>query len=132
MNLRKDHYHTKIQDLSFYCECVSPSDMRQSSSIVLSWTEQPCLLGRIPIVCALSGVPGFLLGLLLVVFVNQGMSVMIGSISIITSISIIDGIADARGDGTCVDALCIIYKFHLSYCERERTGMTLKQRTVRG
>ena len=107
MNLRKDHYHTEIQDLSFYCECVSPSDLRQSP-IVLSWTEQPCLLGRIPIVCALSGVPGFLLGLLLVVFVNQGMSVMIGSISIITSISSIDGITDARGDGTCDDALCVM------------------------
>ena len=100
------------------------------SLIVWSWTEQPCLLGGVPIVCALSGVPGFLLGLLLVVLANQGMSVMIGSISLITSVT--DGIADARGDGICGDASCVIYKFHLSYCEREWTGMTLKQRTMRG
>ena len=64
------------------------------------------------------------------IFVNQGMSVMIGSISLITSVT--DGIADARGDGICGDASCVIYKFHLSYCEREWTGMTLKQRTMRG
>ena len=34
------------------------------------------------------------------IVVNQGMSVMIGSISTVTSV--IDGIAGARGDGTCV------------------------------
>jgi len=80
---------------------VSPSDVRQSP-IVLCWTEQPCLLGRIPIMCALSGVSGFLLGLLLVVFVNQGMSV------VIDSIILSDANTDAWGDGICGDALCVI------------------------
>jgi hypothetical protein len=60
------------------------------------------------------------------IFVDQDMSASIDSIILF------DANTDARGDGTCGDASCVIYKSHLSYCEREWTGMTLKQRTMRG